>query len=128
MRASADFEALAALFKRVKNIAREVSPQPLAAYPSTLDRAVLTEDAERALVAEFDARAPRIQAALAAADFAGAMGEAARLRATVDRFFTEVFVMTDEAALRTSRLMLMVALRDLVLGIADISQLGTATD
>ena len=52
------------------------------------------------------------------------MSEAAALRPAVDRFFTEVFVMADDRRARTSRLMLMVGLRDLVMQIADISQLG----
>jgi glycyl-tRNA synthetase beta chain len=124
MRGSADFEALAVLFKRVKNIAREVSPQVLDAYPHALVRDALTEPAERALLAEYDARAPRIRQALGEHDFRGAMTEAALLRAAVDRFFTEVYVMVDDARVRTSRLMLMVHLRDLVLDIADISQLA----
>ncbi|MCL4847111.1 MAG: glycine--tRNA ligase subunit beta [Acidobacteria bacterium] len=128
MRASTDFEALAALFKRVKNIAREVSAAPLAEYPTALERDVLTEDAERALVAEFDDRAPRIEAALSSGDLTGAMAEASKFRASVDRFFTEVFVMVDDERLRASRLMLMVLLRDLVLGIADISQLAATTE
>lgn len=125
MRGSADFEALAVLFKRVKNIAREVSLQPLPSYPHPLKRELLTEPAEQALLADYDARAPRIRRALGEGDFRGAMSEAATLRAAVDRFFTEVFVMVDDAPLRASRLMVMVHLRDLVLDIADISQLAT---
>ncbi len=126
VRDSAEFSALAELFKRVKNIAREVSAQPLETYPVPLDRAALTEPAERALLAEFDARAPRMRQALAAADFAGAMAEAAGFRAPVHRFFTEVFVMVDDPRVRNARLMLLVHLRDLMLGIADISQLAPA--
>ena len=124
VRDSADFAALAALFKRVKNIAREVSPQPLETYPQALDRGVLTEPAERALLAELDSRGPAIRGATAQGDFRRAVTEAATFRPAVDRFFAEVFVMADDARVRTSRLMLMVELRDLVLRIADISQLG----
>jgi glycyl-tRNA synthetase beta chain len=51
--------------------------------------------------------------------------EAAAFRAPVDRFFTEVFVMVDDARVRNSRLMLLVHLRDVILQIADISQLAT---
>jgi glycyl-tRNA synthetase beta chain len=124
MRASDDFAGLAVLFKRVKNIAREISDGPLSRYEHVVDRAVLTEPAEQSLLAEFDARAPSIRVALAAGRFRQAMVEASALRPAVDRFFAEVFVMDDDARLRTSRLMLMVELRDLVMQIADISQLA----
>lgn len=124
MRGADDFTALAALFKRVKNIAKEISDAPQAHYDVALDRARLTEPAEVALLAEFDRRAPVIGAALDAGHYRQAMAEAAAFRPAVDRFFTEVFVMTDDTAVRTARLMLMVALRDLVLRLADISALG----
>ncbi|MGE3844159.1 MAG: glycine--tRNA ligase subunit beta [Vicinamibacterales bacterium] len=123
-RGSADVAGLAELFKRVKNIAREVSPQPQASYPLAFDRAALTEPAEQALLAEFDRRAPAIRKAIGAADYTRAMTEASLLRGAVDRFFTEVFVMVDDERVRHARLMLLVHLRDLILEIADISQLA----
>jgi glycyl-tRNA synthetase beta chain len=125
-RVSQDFEALAVLFKRVKNIAREISAEPQASYGSSLDRSLLTTPAEQQLLAEYDVQAPAIGAALAAGDYRRAVAAAATMRPAVDRFFTDVFVMADDEKLRTSRLMLMVSLRDLVLSIADISQLAPA--
>jgi len=125
-RSAQDFEALAVLFKRVTNIAREVSPQPRASYPYALDPALLREPAEQALLAEFTARAPGIRNAVAGGDYRRAMSEASALRPAVDRFFTDVFVMVDDPGLRAARLMLMVQLRDLVMSIADISQLAPA--
>ena len=118
MRASGDFAQLAVLFKRVKNIAKDAKGE------LALDRARLVEPAEQALVTSFDAQAPKIRAALAAGDYRLAMTEAAVLRPAVDRFFVDVFVMADDPALRAARLHLMAHLRDLVLGIADISHLG----
>ncbi len=119
MRGSDDFTQLAVLFKRVKNIAREATGEV------AIDRSRLVEPAELALVQAFDAQAPKIRAALAVGDYRAAMSEAAVLRPVVDRFFTDVFVMADDAALRAARLHLMAALRDVVLGIADISHLGS---
>jgi glycyl-tRNA synthetase beta chain len=124
MRGADDFAALAVLFKRVKNIAKEVSESPRDHYEAALDRARVTEPAEVALLEEFDRRAPAIDAALEAGHYRQAMAEAAAFRPAVDRFFTEVFVMIEDAGVRTARLMLMVGLRDLVLRIADISALG----
>jgi glycyl-tRNA synthetase beta chain len=126
VRGSEDFAALAVLFKRVKNIAREISAAPQESYREPLDRSVLTLPAEQALLSEFDARSPGIREAVARHDFRRAMAEAATLRAVVDRFFTDVFVMVDDSRLRTARLMAMVAVRDLVMKIADISQLAPA--
>jgi glycyl-tRNA synthetase beta chain len=114
---SDDLRALAVLFKRVKNIARELKE------PATLDRSALTEPAEAALFSDLDARRPRIAQAIGGKDYRRALTEIAGLRPSVDRFFTEVFVMVEDARLRTARLMLMADLRDLVLDLADISEI-----
>jgi glycyl-tRNA synthetase beta chain len=115
---SADLAALAVLFKRVKNIARELKTDV------GLEREALQEPAEKALLAELDAARPRVAAAIRAFDYRLAFAEIASLRPTVDRFFTEVFVMADDVRLRTARLKLMADLRDLVLQLADISELA----
>jgi glycyl-tRNA synthetase beta chain len=122
MRSSEDFQALAVLLKRVKNIARELASRSL------LDRAALTDPAERALLAELDARRPRVAAAHRAADYRGAFTEIAGLRPAVDAFFTHVFVMVDDERLRTARLTLMAELRDLILELADISEIVPQTE
>ena len=122
MRSSDDFQALAVLFKRVKNIAREL------AQPGALDREALTEPAERALLDELDARRPAVAAAVAAADYTRALSDISALRPVVDRFFTEVFVMADDARVRTARLTLMANLRDLILDLADISEIVPQTE
>jgi len=122
MRGSEDFQALAVLFKRVKNIAKELRDDV------SLDRGAITEPAERALLDELDARRPRIEAAAARSDYRGAFVEIAGLRAAVDRFFTEVFVMADDVRIRTARLKLMADLRDLILHLADISEIVPQTE
>ena len=122
MRTSPDFQALAVLFKRVKNIAKELKED------MTLDRDALTEPAERALLEELDRRRPVIEQAATSADYRKAFTEIAGLRAAVDRFFTEVFVMADDARLRSARLALMADLRDLILQFADISEIVPKTE
>ena len=117
MRTSQDFQALAMLFKRVKNISKERKED------LGLDRDALTEPAERALLAELDRRRPVIEQAAKSADYRKAFTEIAGLRAAVDRFFTEVFVMAEDARLRNARLALMADLRDLILQFADISEI-----
>jgi len=122
MRGSEDFQALAVLFKRVKNIAKEL---PAGA---NADGTALTESAERALVDELNARRPRIEAAAARSDYRAAFMEIAGLRPAVDRFFTEVFVMADDARIRNARLTLMADLRDLIMHLADISEIIPQTE
>jgi glycyl-tRNA synthetase beta chain len=47
------------------------------------------------------------------------------LRGPVGKFFDDVLVMADDARVREARLGLVATLRDLVLGIADISEIVT---
>ena len=122
MRSSTDFQALAVLFKRLKNIAKELTE------PVPLDRSALGEPAEQALLAELDTRRPRVQQAAAAHDYKKALTEIAALRAPVDRFFTDVFVMADDTRLRAARLTLLAELRDLILDLADISEIVPQTE
>ena len=122
LRSSEDFQALAVLFKRVKNISREV------AGTAALEREALTEPAEAALLQALDKARPEVDAAAARADYSRALTEIAALRPVVDRFFTEVFVMAEDARVRTARLTLMATLRDLILAIADISEIVPQTE
>ena len=63
-----------------------------------------------------------------AADYRQAFADIAGLRPVVDRFFTDVFVMADDARLRQARLTLMAELRDLILTLADISEIVPQTE
>jgi glycyl-tRNA synthetase beta chain len=112
---------VATLLKRVKNITKGI------AAPASLDavRGVLAEPAERTLVAEMDARAPVIRAAAANGDFRQAFTAIAALQPAVAKFFDDVLVMADDESLRTARLGLVATLRDLILSIADISEIVT---
>lgn len=123
VRKSDEFLALAVLFKRVKNIAKELKGTETAGADASRLRQELKEPAEQALLAELDAHRPAVEQALGSGDYRRACLELSRLRPAVDRFFTEVFVMVDDAMLRTARLTLMAELRDLVLRVADISEI-----
>ena len=117
VRTSPDFEALAVAFKRVKNLSRELKGGPV----ETLDR--LTEAAEVAFVEEFRTRGGLVREATARRDYLDAFRLAAGFRPAVDRFFTDVFVMVDDAALRDQRLTLVWRLHDLMQELADISEI-----
>jgi len=117
VRASADFEALAVAFKRVKNLSRELKTDPI----EHLDR--LTEPAEIALRDDFEARGEQVRAAAARRDYFEAFRLASGFRPAVDRFFTDVFVMVDDVALRDQRLTLIWRLHELMQDLADISEI-----
>jgi glycyl-tRNA synthetase beta chain len=112
---------VAGLLKRVKNITRGVSA------PASIDALadVLQEPAECALLTELQAQAPVVRDAAARSDYRVAFTAIAALQPSVARFFDDVLVMAEERRLREGRLGLVAALRDLILGIADISEIVT---
>ncbi len=126
---SPDFQKLAVAFKRVKNIAREL---PAGDDRSARDHDltnVLNEPAEIALMQELEQRGPVIDSVLKSGEnLRRAFVEAARFGPAVDRFFTEIFVMVEDAALRQARLRLMKRLEQQILRIADISEIVTETE
>jgi glycyl-tRNA synthetase beta chain len=115
------FRQLATTFKRVKNIARELKDE----RPVPLDQlaAVLREPAEAELLRDLQDRIPKARTAATRHDYRGALTELAALGPAVDRFFVDVLVMAEEADVRRARLSLLAHLRDVVLGIADVSEL-----
>ena len=62
-------------------------------------------------------------AAVASGDYRRGFAEAAKFGPAVDRFFTDVFVMVDDAALKSARLSLMKRLEQVILSLADISEI-----
>ncbi len=122
--ASPQFTQLATAFKRVKNIAGELKGEaPLGL--SSLD-AVLKENAEQALLAELRQRLPLVDEAAGLQNYRSALANLSELGPAVDRFFTDVLVMTDDRQLRTARLSLMAHLRNAVLRIGDVSEVVAA--
>lgn len=121
---SEEFRALAVAFKRAKNITKDV-PYATRSTPVAAEYFDgLTEPAERALFDEIERRRPVIARAIEQGrGFREAFAEAARFKPAVDRFFTDILVMAPEPAVRQRRLLLLCRLVDLVLGLADISEI-----
>ncbi len=124
---TADFRQLATLFKRVKNIAREL-PDTESAAAGRDDGAdlssILTEPAEQALLTDVDRRRPVIDSAVErGTGYREAFAQASSFGPAVDRFFTEVFVMVDDPQVRQARLRLMKRLERLIGQLADISEI-----
>jgi glycyl-tRNA synthetase beta chain len=107
-----DFEALAAAFKRARNILSQQEPAPKVAP------ALFEDDAERALHRAVES------AAAAAGDDETRLRGLAGLREPVDRFFDDVLVMAEDPGLRGNRLALLRDTLSLFYRIADISKLG----
>jgi glycyl-tRNA synthetase beta chain len=128
---SPDFQKLAVAFKRVKNIARELPEAEYAAAETGGPplATLLKEAAEIALLQELERRAPVIDSVLKSGEnLRRAFVEAAQFGPAVDRFFTEIFVMVEDQALRKARLRLMKRLEQLILRIADISEIVSETE
>jgi glycyl-tRNA synthetase beta chain len=115
---SDDFKQLAGLFKRVRNIARNLD----AASPDL--GGTLVEPAELALAKEVNRIAPVVEAAVASGSgYRQAFAEAAKAGPAVAKFFDDVMVMTDDATLRDARLRLLRRLEGLILQLADVSEI-----
>jgi glycyl-tRNA synthetase beta chain len=112
---------VATLLKRVKNITKGIGGvESLAGI-----RAALKEPAELALASELETRAPLIEAAAAKRDYKDAFTNISQLQPVVAKFFEDVLVMAEDERLRAARLGLVATLRDLILDIADISEIVT---
>ena len=123
---TADFQKLAVLFKRVKNIARELPSKEWVQAETSGDAlaAILKEPSERALFDELETRRSVIENAVASGHgFRNAFAEAAKLGTAVDRFFADVFVMADDTALRRARLRLVKRVEQLILQLADVAEI-----
>jgi len=119
MNRSEALRGVAELFKRVKNITKGVAIAP------AMDAHLLKEAAEATLIQTMQETEPKIRAAAAHADYRQAFQTIELLRAPVAQFFDDVLVMAEDEKLRTARLALMARLRDLILEIADISEIVT---
>ncbi len=112
--------ALAAANKRVANILRKSE----AAAGVALDRALLRDAAETALLAALERLAPAAQEAIARGSYTAALKALAALKDPVDAFFDRVMVNVDDAALRANRLALLGELHAAMNRVADISCLA----
>lgn len=116
---SPDFRQLAILFKRVRNIAKNFD-----GAGGDLNRSLLREPAEVALLDAIDQRQPAIATAVKSGHgFRQAFSEAAKLGPSVGKFFDDVLVMAEDQPLREARLRLMKRLESLILQLADVSEI-----
>ncbi len=114
LRASPDFEPLAAAFKRIANILAQAKGTGFTALPSGIDESLLEAGPERELYHEFRRIAGQpIENAIS------------RLRPKIDLFFDKVLVNAPDPAVRQNRLTLLQTLLAEFSTIADFSEIVT---
>jgi glycyl-tRNA synthetase beta chain len=109
--------SLTAANKRIANILKKAE----GGGAGTVDVALLTEPAEKALHEALAGIVADVDRALARRDYGAALGKLATLRATVDAFFDDVMVNAEDPNLKRNRLALLAQLRHHFTRIADLS-------
>jgi glycyl-tRNA synthetase beta chain len=114
---------LASANKRVANILAKQRPE---GNLVPLDPSLLKDAAEVQLADQLLALEELIKPLLSQRDYNAVLAQLAGLRETVDQFFEDVMVMTEDMALRQNRLALLAKLQQLFMHVADISLLAPA--
>jgi glycyl-tRNA synthetase beta chain len=129
VRGSEDLAAIAAAFKRIKNILRQAGEKGMlspgqetgATSPNLLEDA-----AEKTLYARAMKLAPVVEDLQSRREYQQAIEQIATLRPHVDLFFDKVMVMVEEPAVRSNRLALIGEVLHAFSSIADFSELVSA--
>ncbi|NTF41112.1 glycine--tRNA ligase subunit beta [Rhizobium sp. AC27/96] len=90
----------------------------------SVSEALLKLDAEKHLFAAVKAASAEASEAIAKEDFRSAMAALSKLRAPVDRFFEDVLVNDEDAAIRANRLALLRLIREATGTVADFSKIA----
>ncbi len=118
--AGADAESLIAANKRIRNILKQASGDL-----EGEGQRILQEAAEHTLDTELARLRPHIAALVEEGAYGEALARLSGLRPAVDSFFDQVLVMTDDRALRRSRIQLLAELAALFSLVGDVSLLKT---
>ena len=111
--------SLAAANKRIANLLRKATTE----LSEAVDSKRLVESAEQTLFQHVLAVERAVNPMITRREYSAALAELAELRSDVDGFFDAVMVMSEDTALRTNRLGLLLRLRNLFLQIVDLSRL-----
>jgi glycyl-tRNA synthetase beta chain len=118
-RDDARFSPLVILFKRVANILKAATET----IPPSLDRARLTEDAERGLLTALDRARERTTPLWQRRAYAEILPALLEMEAAIHSFFDHVMVNADDPATRLNRLRLLTEVRELFLRGWDLSRI-----
>jgi len=125
VRGSADFEAVSAAFKRMKNILAQAQEKG-ESYDSAADAGKGVHPAQGALAAAAAEVGRNVDSLSAGHEYVSALEAVATLRPQVDGFFDQVMVMDPDAEIRRGRLALLASIVKSFSGIADFSEIVTA--
>lgn len=125
VRGSDDFTAIAAAFKRMKNILEQARAKGDVVALDAATQALI-EPAERTLADESAQRATRVAALREQGNYAEALVAIAEMRPAVDAFFDTVMVMVPDESLRKARLGLLARVLGDFNQIADFSEIVIA--
>ncbi|HTV07244.1 MAG TPA: glycine--tRNA ligase subunit beta [Acidobacteriaceae bacterium] len=125
VRGSEDFAAIAAAFKRMKNILRQAGEKGIFITAPAPDTSLFRDDAERRLHARAMEVGSKFQEFRRVRQYREALELIATLRPDVDRFFDKVMVMVDDEAVRNNRLTMIAQILNTFSSIADFSEIVT---
>ncbi len=129
VRGSEDLAAIAAAFKRIKNILRQAEEKGIlqrGAGAGGVKAELLTDPAEKALYEASAKLAPVVEELGRRGEYRVALEKIATLRPHVDLFFDKVMVMVEDNAMRDNRLELISSVLQAFSRIADFSELVAA--
>jgi glycyl-tRNA synthetase beta chain len=119
-----EFQELAVAFKRAKNLLKDVADDESSLADHTGVPIEATAPAEKSLLDEIELRRGAIEGAVAVGEgYREAFAAAARFKPKIDGFFKDLLVMDPDLRIRKNRLRLLRSFRDLVLELADISEI-----
>ena len=124
MRGSADFLAVSAAFKRMKNILEQAEAKGETLEGGSSDASKVAEQV--ALATKADAVRGVVAEAVSRRDYGAALEAMATLRPEIDAFFDKLMVMDPDPAVRAARLHLLGGIVRGFAGIADFSEIVTA--
>jgi len=122
IRSSADFEAVAQSFKRIKNILLK-SGLEMAAKLEQIDTTLFQSEEEKKLAEALDSMSPKVRRAVRGKNYVRAFESMASLRPPIDLFFEKVLVMAEDPKIKANRLTLLRCLLQTFLNIADVSEI-----
>jgi glycyl-tRNA synthetase beta chain len=124
VRGSADFEAVSAAFKRMKNILAQAKEKGESFAPASESTAAHV--AQAGLASAATEVSDKVIGLSAGHEYSNALETIATLRPHVDAFFDQVMVMDPDPEIRRSRLSLLASIVKSFSGIADFSEIVTA--
>ncbi len=124
-RGSADFEAVSAAFKRMKNILAQAKDKGELPGKDAVE-AGFAHPTEMALTQQAGKVGEKVKLLAERHEYLAALESIATLRPEVDAFFDQVMVMDPDASVRTRRLLMLQRIVGTFSGIADFSEIVVA--